>query len=654
VYNNNVGNFVDLDANTSATVSGNGGDVFMNGASASVTASGTNAVVVMSAASDSATIGAAVTAWESGSTDNVTVASGTGAAVYNNNVGNFVDLDANTSATVSGNGGDVFMNGASASVTASGTNAVVVLSAASDSATIGTSVTAWENGNGQTVSAASGDSIGITGTSDIVNGSSLTVNATTAGTSISVNGGYNTATLTTNDTATFSGTLTQIEGDVFYGASGDHITFNDQTDGTSQFQIVDPTSSAYLEYSDYAGLNDQGKLEATTYDYNNNTSQTTWYDPTSKITVATGTFTQPDEGGNLTTLDFTETNGNVYDVSYTYNGSTLVDVYQKVFNSSGKELADDEFNANGQLVDDISGYAPGYSPSIGSYSSYGSYLSFGLVAGTRSKGAGIHVIAQYDRALGNAVGAAAAEEVGLGQAEQAIAAADAPTTTPAPSAFEGAKWSQPVITWSFATGPGPAGSPFSSTIQAQYQAAIEQAIQTWATASGLTFEEVPDSAASDIRVGWGNFDTADSGVIGLTNYQALAGQLQPGVIVRLEDPSQDAIAAGANGTLSYSGADVSLYQVALHEIGHALGLAVSADPNSIMFPELGSANTTLDATDIADIKTLYDPGGTLGDRTTALLTQAIASFGVQAAPSFLGVSMPPPVPAHVLAASPMH
>ena len=497
------------------------------------------------------------------------------------------------------------------------------------------------------MSAASGDSIGVAGTSDGVIGSGLTVDATAAGASFTINGGDDLANLTTNDTATFAGTLAQIDEDGYSGASGDRVTFNDQTDGTSQLQIVDPTSSAYSEYNDYASLNDQGKLEDSTYDYNNGTSQTTWYDPTSDITVGTGTFTQPDEGGNLTTLDFTETNGDVYDDSFTYSGSTLDDIYQELLSSNGTEIADDEFNADGQLVDSIYGYSYAYSPDIG-YS-----YSYGLVAGSRSKGAGIDVIAQYDRAQGNAAGAVRAEAA-LTEANQAIAGAAGPTIVPAPSPFEGAKWSQPVITWSFATGSGPAGSPFSSTIQAQYQAAIEQAIQTWANATGLTFEEVPNSTASDIRIGWGEFDTADSGVIGLTSYQALAGQLRPGVIVRLEDPSQDAIVTGADGTLSYSGTDVSLYQVALHEIGHALGLSVSADPNSIMFPELGSANTTLDATDIADIETLYGPGGTLGDSTTALLTQAIANFGVQAAPSPLGVSMSPPVQTYVLAASPMH
>jgi hypothetical protein len=78
----------------------------------------------------------------------------------------------------------------------------------------------------------------------------------------------------------------------------------------------------------------------------------------------------------------------------------------------------------------------------------------------------------------------------------------------------------------------------------------------------------------------------------------------------LEDPNQTPLVAGADGQLTYSGADATLYQLALHEIGHALGLADSADPNSIMYYELGSGNQSLDATDLTNIASLYGNGGT--------------------------------------------
>ena len=204
---------------------------------------------------------------------------------------------------------------------------------------------------------------------------------------------------------------------------------------------------------------------------------------------------------------------------------------------------------------------------------------------------------------------------------QAIASAASPTTVAAPRPYEGAAWSGPVVTWSFATGSGSEYNPLSGTVQAQYQEAIEQALQTWANATGLIFQEVPDSKASDIRIGWEDLDTSTTGVIGSASIMPINGVMQPDVEVRLEDPSQDAFITAAGGALTYSGTGTTLDQAALHEIGHALGLGASSDPNSIMFPELGTSNPTLDATDMANLAPLY--GATAGLTASALLAQGI-------------------------------
>ncbi len=208
--------------------------------------------------------------------------------------------------------------------------------------------------------------------------------------------------------------------------------------------------------------------------------------------------------------------------------------------------------------------------------------------------------------------------------EQNLAAAK--NQAPAPSPFEGAKWANAVITWSFADSPGSRSMPFSGYVQKQYQAGIEQAIQTWSKASGLEFEQVPGSSTTDIRIGWGNFDTQSSGIIGLTGGQSVGGQLQPGFIVRLENPGQDPFVSSGNG-FEYKGTDVTLYQLALHEIGHALGLADTSDPNSVMFANLGTTNRSLDATDIKNIGALYGSGKPNNSHGLAFPTQTMASFG---------------------------
>jgi hypothetical protein len=226
------------------------------------------------------------------------------------------------------------------------------------------------------------------------------------------------------------------------------------------------------------------------------------------------------------------------------------------------------------------------------------------------RGNDIGVIAAYDLAQSQLPAAQAAESA----RHQALTSADSNTPgSHTGSPFEGAKVQGNVITWSFASGAGTAAAPVSGAIGDQYKAAFEQAFQTWAAASGLTFKEVPDSTASDIRVGWGDFDTASSGVAGYTSYRQQNGVIQSGTIIRLEDPSQNALVAESDGRFTYSGTQAELNQVALHEIGHALGLADNADTSSIMYYASGASNRTLDQTDVANIRSLYGPAATGGN-----------------------------------------
>ena len=190
--------------------------------------------------------------------------------------------------------------------------------------------------------------------------------------------------------------------------------------------------------------------------------------------------------------------------------------------------------------------------------------------------------------------------------------------------YEGAKWDKTrPITWSLATSAGSADSPFSGYMDKQYKALVQRAFDAWEKASGLTFQEVADSSKSDIRLGWGAFNTSASGVIGYTTYGNNGGNFDPGVTIRLEDPTQTALKANADGSMSYSGTNADLYQVIVHEVGHALGLADNADAKSVMYYKSTGANSTLNANDIAGMQALY------GDSKPSLAVQAIQSLNDQ-------------------------
>jgi predicted Zn-dependent protease len=284
------------------------------------------------------------------------------------------------------------------------------------------------------------------------------------------------------------------------------------------------------------------------------------------------------------------------------------------------------YNANSSDTDYVSNgtdFTTGVTGSGDSGGASGGYYGYAGFAGNKSTvaaalGSNISSIAQTDLAQGNQQGALAAQR-SLTEVQAAIALG-------ANSILTGSQWDQKVITWSVAS----QGGKFSGNMDQAEDAAVQQAFATWGTASGLTFKEVSGSSQSDITVGLGDFNTASTGLIGYTTYNSAAGVTQAGAVVQVEDGSQDALVAGANGQLTYAGTQATLEQALLHEIGHALGLADNDDANSIESYYLGSSNQNLDQNDIAAIQSLYGNSSTTTTQTSLSvnqLIQSLASFG---------------------------
>jgi len=432
-----------------------------------------------------------------------------------------------------------------------------------------------------------------------------------AGTGESVSGDYDTVSMATGSSATLSE----------YGAN---ISLN---------------SGASLIMSDINGNGVTGgnTISAATNDtiaIGSGESSDTIVGSDDRITLSDSDTTLTIEG-NGDSFAAAGTNDRIVDnradgtsVLYDWNGSGgETDTVYSGANNSGDIIGGYGYTGTGPGADLPGSYGGGETGGDGG--GYGFAGAQSLVSS--GVGANIGTIAQYDLNHGNLSAAASAEAA---QQQAASIATLAPTSGTGSAVLEGAKWDQQVITWSVADSSGTQAAPFSGYMGSAEESVVQAAFNTWASATpGVTFEEVSDSAQSDIRVGFGDFNTATTGVVGYTSYQANDGQIAPDAIVRVEDTAQDALATAADGQPVYSGSGALLSQVLLHEIGHALGLGDNADQNSVMNYQLTASNRTLDRTDLVGIGSLYGAGAitsSVGSSGVSQLIQAMSTFNADA------------------------
>lgn len=165
------------------------------------------------------------------------------------------------------------------------------------------------------------------------------------------------------------------------------------------------------------------------------------------------------------------------------------------------------------------------------------------------------------------------------------------------------------------------------------------ALDTWAAVSGFTnLGLVADGGGNagasgaaggtgDIRIG--AWEIATGGV--------LAHAFQPGTEALFG--AGGSIAGDVHFDVSWTwvddatdtnaDADIDIYTVMLHEVGHALGLGHSSVFGSVMEPVYAGARRTLTADDIAGIQALYGPA--VAAPVSAPGALALASLGLMAA-----------------------
>ena len=126
-----------------------------------------------------------------------------------------------------------------------------------------------------------------------------------------------------------------------------------------------------------------------------------------------------------------------------------------------------------------------------------------------------------------------------------------------------------------------------------FWAPVRRALDTWSDLpeSPFEFEYVGETGAADIEFRW--IDRFSSFQAGTTHRRLDAGGHIERVTVLLAREHSNAVPMS----------DEFLHLVALHEVGHALGLPHSEDPGDVMHP--GNRNLAISPRDRHSLATLY-------------------------------------------------
>ena len=169
-------------------------------------------------------------------------------------------------------------------------------------------------------------------------------------------------------------------------------------------------------------------------------------------------------------------------------------------------------------------------------------------------------------------------------------------TAGAPFVLRGCKYPRNDLTYAFLNGtPDLAGG--------REQEIVRQAFQAWEAVANLSFAEVQPDQNPDFRIAWhsGNHGDGDS-FDGAGNVLAHAFFPPPCGGPNAGDMHFD---EGETWIDDPTGSGILLLQVAIHEIGHLLGLSHSQDDSAIMFAFYAPDRVNLAQDDIDGINALY-------------------------------------------------
>ncbi|OMO50795.1 Peptidase M10, metallopeptidase [Corchorus olitorius] len=168
---------------------------------------------------------------------------------------------------------------------------------------------------------------------------------------------------------------------------------------------------------------------------------------------------------------------------------------------------------------------------------------------------------------------------------------------------------------------------FADQLTDEVKAVFARAFERWSAVTPLTFTPTDSYFLADIKIGFFTGDHGDGepfdGVLG-----TLAHAFSP-TNGRLHlDGAEDWVVAGDVRTSPLPSA-VDLESVAVHEIGHLLGLGHSSDENAIMYPTISSRTrkVELGSDDVEGIQYLYGSNPNYNGSTSTTSTHERETSG---------------------------